>query len=401
VGFAFLPGDGLIGIDLDAVCADKHAAIRDACGTFTESSPSGTGIHIIGLGECETFKSNDVGVEVFCGRQFFTVTGQHDPASPLELRQIPIDTLVKLRRTVEKAKEAARARKHGDEPAHPTAPTVAHNAEASRYCLAARESAVQRLRSATEGGRNDLLNGEAYGLAQLIHTGGISEATIRAALQDAAQACGLPPGEAKATISSGIRGGLQHPRPLPQRDPPARPQHRATPAPTVDPEPGEFLQAPPANDNNQTPIDIFAEFPAPPIARDMLPRAIADYAEECGELIGVDPAMVAIPALVACASALHDDVRIQPKRFETGWTESARLWCAIVGTPSVKKSPAIRRATKRLRKIDADLSQENARQAADYASQMEQFKEAKKEAKKTGTYIQEPEKPAEIGRAHV
>lgn len=156
----------------------------------------------------------------------------------------------------------------------------------------------------------------------------------------------------------------------------------------------------PANDNGDTgfqwqrPLNIFAEFPAPPIRHDMLPAVIANYAEECGELIGVDPAMVAIPALVACASALHDDVKIQPKRFETGWTESARLWCAVVGSPSVRKTPAIKRATKRLRKIDHDLADDNARQQAAYSEQMEHFKEAKKEAKKMGQSIPEPKRPA-------
>jgi len=152
--------------------------------------------------------------------------------------------------------------------------------------------------------------------------------------------------------------------------------------------------ADPANDNMPAPLNIFAEFPAPPIARDMLPAAVADYAFDCGELIGVTPSMVAIPALVACASALHDDVKIQPKRHETGWTESARLWCAIVGSPSVKKSPAIRRATRRLRKIDKDLNEENARQAAEHAVQMDAYKEAKKEAKKSGGSIPEPKRPA-------
>ena len=155
---------------------------------------------------------------------------------------------------------------------------------------------------------------------------------------------------------------------------------------------------PAANDNAepeiiwQRPLNIFAEFPAPPIQRAMLPTVIADYAEECGELIGVDPAMVAIPCLVACASALHDDVKIQPKRFETGWTESARLWCAVVGSPSVRKTPAIKRATKRLRKIDHELAEGNARNTADYSEQMEHYKEAKKEAKKMGQSIPEPKR---------
>ena len=126
----------------------------------------------------------------------------------------------------------------------------------------------------------------------------------------------------------------------------------------------------------------------------MLPRVIADYSAECGELIGVDPSMIAIPAIVACAAALHDGVTIQPKRHETSWTESARLWCAIVGAPSVRKSPAIRRATKRLRKIDADLAEGNAKLAADYADQAEQYKDAKKEAKKSGGMsVPAPEKP--------
>lgn len=400
VGFAFLPGDGLIGIDLDAACSEKHAAIRDACGTFAEVSPSGTGLHIIGLGACETFKSNTIGIEVFCGRQFFTVTGKHDPASPLELREIPIAALEKLRRTVDAAKDAARATRQAGAPAAAAAAGPA-SAEASRYCLAALESAVQRLRGAAEGGRNDMLNAEAFGLAQLIHTGGISEATIRAALQDAAQACGLPPGEAKATINSGIRAGLQNPRAIPARERHA-PAPRPAPAvpPGVDPETGEIIGTEPAspraaNDNAPTsePLDIFAEYPAPPLEPGMLPRVVEEYAFEHGELIGVSPAMIAIPALVACAAALHDGVKIQPKRYDAGWTESARLWCAVVGSPSVRKTPAIKRATSRIRRIDMDLHDENSRAMADYEQQMEQYKEAKKEARKTGDYVPPPVEP--------
>lgn len=389
VGFAFLPGDGLIGIDLDAVLStERQSTIVQACQTFAEVSPSGTGVHIIGLGTCETFKSNDVGIEVFCGRQFFTVTGKHVPTSPMALQPIPLDAIDKLRRTVEQAKEARRAAK-SPAPA-PAGPTTAPS---TRYCMAALESSVQRLRSAVEGGRNDLLNGEAYGLAQLIHTGGISEATIRAALQEAAEACGLPPGEAAATISSGLRAGQQHPRALPEREPHQSPRQ---PRQRIDPETGEILPdapPPPANDNHPKPLDIFSEFPAPPIQADMLPDVIADYSIDCGQLIGVDPALVAIPALVACAAALHDDIKIQPKRHETGWRESARLWCAVVGQPSVRKTPAIMRGTSRLRHIDADLARENQRQAADYADQLEQHKEAKKEARKTGGTLPTPERP--------
>lgn len=404
VGFAFLPGDGLIGIDLDAACADKHEAIRDACETWAEVSPSGTGLHIIGLGETETFKSNDVGIEVFCGRQFFTMPGRHDEATPMEIRPIPVETLDKLRRTVEAAKEAARAAKEAAKPAAPAQarPVASASTEALRYCHHALQSAVQRVSTCPEGGRNDTLNLEAFGLGQLLHHGVLSEHSVMAELLAAASCCGLPQGEAASTIRSGLRAGQEKPRALPELKRAAAtgaPRATTGAAPAIDPETGEILATPEAANDNAppqslpNPIDVFAEFPAPPIEPDMLPDVIADYAAECGQLIGVDPAMVAIPALVSCAAALHDGVRIQPKRHETGWTESARLWCAIVGTPSVKKSPAIRRATKRLRKIDIDLAEENARKAAEHADQLEQFKEAKKEAKKTGASISAPERP--------
>lgn len=413
LGFAFLPGDGLVGIDLDDIENPERAAraqaIIEACGTWCEWSPSGKGVHIIGLGETRTTKSDDIGVEVFCGRQFFTMTGTVHELSAARPLAIEPEVLEKIARTVEQAKEARRAARQPDQdgmgeamsgdtarPAAGSNPAPA----ATRYCMSALESAVQRMRGASEGGRNDLLNGEVYGLAQLVHTGGISEATIRGALRDAAIGAGLPPGEVDATIRSAMRAGLESPRAIPEREPPRRPAPAPAPSalPRHDPETGEILDPPPpANDNApppRPPLDVFAEFPAPPIQADMLPDVLWRYAAECGELIGVEPAMVAIPALVACAAALHDGVRIQPKRHETGWTESSRLWCAIVGTPSVKKSPAIRRATKRLRKIDADLAETNARRAADYAEQMEQHKEAKKEAKKQGVSLPTPERPA-------
>lgn len=172
----------------------------------------------------------------------------------------------------------------------------------------------------------------------------------------------------------------------PQQQGPAKPARHET----VDPDTGEIIEA--ANTNNE-PMDLFAEFPVPGITREMLPPAIADYAFDSAELIGVVPAMVAMPAIVSCAAALHDGVRIQPKRHEAGWTESARLWCAVVGSPSVKKSPAIKRATKRLRKIDMDLHDDNAKDMARFVAENDAYKEAKKAAKKTGEIVTPPEPP--------
>ena len=262
IGFAFLPGDGLIGIDLDATLpADKQQAIRDACGTFCEASPSGTGLHIIGLGTVETFKSNEIGIEVFCGRQFFTMPGQHDGVSPFAINAIPVATLEKLRRTVDQAKEAAKAAKEALRPApaaEPIAPRQPASTLALHYCHQALQSAVQRISTQGEGGRNDALNAEAYGLGQLLYLGVFSEASVTAELAAAAALCGLPSGEAAATIRSGLRSGQERPRSLPERERPITPRSgkpalapaSAITPENVDPETGEILEPdPPANDN--------------------------------------------------------------------------------------------------------------------------------------------------------
>jgi putative DNA primase/helicase len=113
VGFAFLPGDGLIGVDLDGmvdaagVMSARGASIIEACASYTEWSPSGKGVHIICSGETTTFKSNEVGVEVFCGRQFFTFTGRRYPGTPDTVNAISAPTLGRLKATVDSGKKRA------------------------------------------------------------------------------------------------------------------------------------------------------------------------------------------------------------------------------------------------------------------------------------------------------
>lgn len=106
LGFALLPGDGLVGIDLDGITesperAERAQRIIDACYSYTEHSPSGNGVHIFCRGNTETFKSNLLGIEVFCGKQFLTMTGQ-PYGEPRPVRDVPVDTFQKLRRTVKK-----------------------------------------------------------------------------------------------------------------------------------------------------------------------------------------------------------------------------------------------------------------------------------------------------------
>lgn len=102
-------------------------------------------------------------------------------------------------------------------------------------------------------------------------------------------------------------------------------------------------------------LDLWEDRPVPRLDPAILPGPLADFAKEQSELTGVDPTVIGISCLVACAGAINDGFRIQPKAHETGWTESARLWGAIVGDPSSKKSPGIDKAIGPLKRIDHRL----------------------------------------------
>lgn len=109
-GFAFLPGDGLIGIDIDGQISDEGEvsdrcmAIIQACSSYTELSPSGKGVHIICAGETKTFRDNSIGLEVFCNAQFFTVTGNRWGSAPEQVQPLAEGTLKRLQATVRAAK---------------------------------------------------------------------------------------------------------------------------------------------------------------------------------------------------------------------------------------------------------------------------------------------------------
>ena len=128
IGFAFLPGDGLIGIDLDGMIdpdtgevSERMQTIVDSCASYAELSPSGLGVHVIcalppeleqawvAAGRRLAFKSNRIGVEVFSGRQFFTWTGRALPSSPPAVAPISEAVLRRLYATVEGARASSSA----------------------------------------------------------------------------------------------------------------------------------------------------------------------------------------------------------------------------------------------------------------------------------------------------
>lgn len=83
IGFVFTEDDPFIGIDIDH-CREKDGTLTDyaksmidRCGSYAEISPSGSGIHIIGMGKMDiegSGKRTDT-VEMYQKLRFFTITG--------------------------------------------------------------------------------------------------------------------------------------------------------------------------------------------------------------------------------------------------------------------------------------------------------------------------------------
>lgn len=97
--------------------------------------------------------------------------------------------------------------------------------------------------------------------------------------------------------------------------------------------------------------DPFAKLPAPPLPRGLLPPVIEAFAEREAATKGVATHGPAMAALVVCAGAIPDKVRVRVKLHEP-WHESARLWLALIGPPSAKKSPVIRAAMAPLKHLE-------------------------------------------------
>lgn len=111
------------------------------------------------------------------------------------------------------------------------------------------------------------------------------------------------------------------------------------------------------------PLDFLADgelSAAPELRLEHLPDALAPFVFDTAGRMGVDPAAVALAALVSLAAIINEGWRIQPKRNDTDWTEQARLWGAIVGPPSILKSPVIRAATRPLDRIETEARTRHA-----------------------------------------
>lgn len=125
------------------------------------------------------------------------------------------------------------------------------------------------------------------------------------------------------------------------------------------------------------PLDLFANGQAHAFGFNPAdyPPAVAAYAADLSRRMGCDPLIPAWTMLVASAGLLPDRFKLQVKAYDVTWLESPRLWVALVGDPSSKKSPP-------MSAVLSAVERHQSRMARDHEAAMARWAEACAAAKK-------------------
>jgi hypothetical protein len=137
------------------------------------------------------------------------------------------------------------------------------------------------------------------------------------------------------------------------------------------------------------PVDLWAKFDPPTLPRGVLPDVIERFAHEQGMTMGADMAGIAVGALVVCAAAIPDKIQLQVKRHNSGWLESARIWAALVGPVSTKKSPIMSSVVRPLRRIDSEMARQYSSERARYDKLSKEEKAETEPPKQTRVLLQD------------
>ena len=388
VGFALTKDCGVIGGDLDQ-CRDPVSGaiapwameIINLAETYCEVSPSGKGIRFFALGKlpngASCIKYNPAGVELYAGGRFLTFTGNHLPGTPREAQEAPktIEALI-ARINAKRAADAA----HRAGQADPPPPGDQDTEEFKRWCarqtplgkinqlaLADLEAWVPQLFPSAvfydtgkywrvhsaDRGRPDLQEDLSFhpdGIKDwAVHDIGDHREGKRSAIDIVIEfGLGLAdldqPGALEAALADQdnveaaarrLAGQLQ----ISDEDFYAM----GFPRPN-----------PPTDDKTLKPVDLWPAEGAPILPEGLLPARIETFARASATMIGADEGGIATAALAAAAGAIDDAIKLRVMKNNL-WMESARLWVALLGDPSSKKTPIINAVMAALKQADHEL----------------------------------------------
>ena len=341
IGFVFTGDDPFCGVDLDG-CIDPHTGemegwaqeIVEELDSYTEKSPSGTGVHVLVRGEWPVERNRTGRFEAYDRGRYFTVTGKHLSGTPksIESRQ---QQLQRVAGRIFRKESTNGSRRSGTTPEH--ADDDLSNEEIVDKALSASNGA--RFARLWAGDTSDY--------------GSHSEADL-ALCSRLVFWTGGEPGRIDDLFR---RSGLYRPKWDERHYGDGRTYGQATVEKALETA-TEFYAA--ADDDGwEGPVPLPEGLP--PVASldpAMIPKPLRGWIVDVSERMQIPPDFAAAGAVVVAGSLIGRKLGILPKRRDD-WLVVPNLWGAVVGRPSLLKSPALAEVMKPLSRLVAEAYEEH------------------------------------------
>lgn len=120
--------------------------------------------------------------------------------------------------------------------------------------------------------------------------------------------------------------------------------------------------------------------PVEPFDLDMLPLAFRAWIGDIAERMQCPPDYPAVAALVCLAAVVGRQLGIRPKQKDD-WTVIPNLWGAVIGRPSLLKTPAIQEPMRMIESLEASSREQYEAALRDYAAELMVMDAITKDAK--------------------
>jgi len=373
IGIVFTPQDDLCGVDLDS-CIDPESGeieswaqeIIEELDSYSERSPSGIGIHVLVKAQLPPGGRRKGQIEIYDSGRFFKVTSQHLPGTPKKIVERQVEIEVLHRKVFGFTK--------GDANGH-----VSHgpgNDLSDTEILSRAGQAV---------------NGKAF---EKLWNGDTSDYTSRseADLALCSRLVFWTGGDPSRVDKLFRQSGLMRPKWNERHFGDGRTYGEATIEKALEGA-TEFYVG--ADDQWEDPVPLPEGLP--PVASldpTMVPEPLREWIVDVSERMQIPPDFAAVGAVVVAGSLIGRKVGIHPKRHDD-WLVVPNLWGAVVGRPSLLKSPALAEVMKPLARLIAEAYEEYQEAMLAYemdvmvveatkATLKEELKKAAREAAKSG-----------------
>ncbi|CAN5554055.1 hypothetical protein BH24ACT18_BH24ACT18_22310 [soil metagenome] len=373
VGFVFADSDPFCGVDLDSCVRPETGEVEpwamsmvEKLGSYTEISPSGTGLHVIVRAELPPGGNRKDRVELYDRGRFFTMTGNHLQGTPnaVQERQQQIEGLhARLfpPRTLSEAPSTNGTPSLEDSP---------DDAEVLRRAMSAS-------------------NGPRFAALWTGDTSGYSSDSEADLALCSMLAFWTGPDEGRIA-SLFARSGLARKK-WDREDYRRRTIARAL----AD---AEFYKlrkndTSPSGNGDQRGTEVGLHLPASseaaPFPVDAMPAPCRPLIQEATRALGCAPELVALPMLATLSSSIGTSRVIEVKG---GWREWASLFVAVVASPGAMKTPAAKVAKKPAFERQRKLGKTYAEDKDEWKREVREWEVEKREAQKAGEPA--PEEPA-------